>query len=345
MHQTKPLSFFLCLCIATTNLANAFEAGFRLEQFEDSQRARSILIDWWYPVANQTAQKYNYGLGSGKVVEDGSIAVGEFPLVVLSHGAMGAARNYSWIAEALARNGYVVAGISHYGESYVYGPATIDPSAVVRFWERSVDVSAALTYIEKHSTMAGSIDPGHIGFLGHSSGGATALSLAGVVFNLQHLASYCRSSRAAADRGCDYGDSDTDTPTQRPEDEVASKQSYLDNRITTFVALDPALGPGLTDFTGVDPANKMLIVGSVQNDFLPFQHHAELLGRGYPMSDLYKLDDGEGHFVYLNQCSQDIKANGVPLCEDREGVSRAIVHEKLTQLVLRHFNGSLQPTR
>ena len=32
---------------------------------------------------------------------------------------------------------------------------------------------------------------------------------------------------------------------------------------------------------------------------------------------LVALEHGEGHFVYLNSCTSDLSANGVPLCVDR----------------------------
>ena len=85
----------------------------------------------------------------------------------------------------------------------------------------------------------------------------------------------------------------------------------------------------------------MLIIGSVENDFLPFQHHARRLSEHFPNAQHHWLDRGEGHFIYLSECDLDIRANGVPLCEDRTGVSRASVHKQLTELVTGFFAGHL----
>ena len=118
--------------------------------------------------------------------------------------------------------------------------------------------------------------------------------------------------------------------------------SYADTRIRAFITLDPALGPGFFDYSGVDPTLNMLIVGSVENDFLPFQHHAARFAERFPNAESHWLTEGEGHFVYLNECDSDIEANGVPLCIDRAGVSRAAVHKALRGLILRFLDHSLE---
>jgi predicted dienelactone hydrolase len=164
MHLPYACDSLIVLTLCISGVVNAMEAGFTVEKFEDPTRERPVLIDWWYPVDGQPASRFDYGLGEGMVVESGEIEDGTFSLIVLSHGAMGAARNYSWIAEALARQGYVVAGVSHFGESYVYGPDTVDPAAVLRHWERPLDISAALSFIENQSIFSASIDMQHIGF-------------------------------------------------------------------------------------------------------------------------------------------------------------------------------------
>lgn len=326
--------FFTAITILISTVAGASESGFQLDTFEDAERNRPIAIDWWYPVENQPAKIFDYGLGQGQVVEAGPIAPGRFPLIVLSHGALGAARNYSWLAETLARNGYIVAGVSHFGESYVHGPQTVDPTAVLRSWERPLDISAAITYILEHSRFAQSINAHQIGFVGHSSGGATAMNLAGVLFDGEKIADYCAANVAPDDRGCDYADAE---PNQQ---RIPVIQSYADPRIQTLVALDPALGPGFFDYSNVDPALKMLVVGSADNDFLPLKHHAGNIAAKLPNTKTHWLKQGAGHFVYLNECDLDLKANSVPLCIDRNGVSRAAVHTELRALILQFLDNS-----
>ena len=93
------------------------------------------------------------------------------------------------------------------------------------------------------------------------------MSLAGVLFDDQKMEAYCQNAVAAADRSCDYAGDNGDAPAN----DVAQPPTtdFSDARIRTFVAPDPALGPGFSDFTAVDAEVRLLIVGSEQNDFLP----------------------------------------------------------------------------
>lgn len=313
-----------------SNLAHGMSAGFVLEEVDAEDSQRPILLDWWYPVEAEHGEAYNYGLGRGEVIEDGPLAPGVYPLVLLSHGAFGAARNYSWLAEHLAKQGLLVAGVSHYGESYVYGADTVDQSAVLRFWERPQDVSRALTFILAHSRFSASVDGARVSFVGHSSGGATALLLAGAQFDGEKLARYCNSNVAKEDHGCDYARN-----LSKPVQAVSPAADYGDTRIRRFVALDPALGPGFKGLSRMSPEIDFLVVGSVNNDFLPFKFHAEAVSKQLMNTRTLWLDEGEGHFVYLNECGLDMLAQNVPLCRDRAGVSRASVHERLKEAVAR----------
>ena len=352
MHLFRYILWATSLLFYLFNSAHisATAAGFDLEHFNDPSRNRQVMIDWWYPVEDQIAKRYHYGLGQGLAVEAGTIATGKFPLIMLSHGAFGAARNYSWLAEILAQNGYVVAGISHFGESYVYGPQTVDPSAVLRSWQRPLDISAALTFIQSSSRFRNSVDLQRIGYVGHSSGGATAMDLAGVTFDADKIASYCASEKSIHDLGCLYGRHNSSHPVKakadpqtnpnpNPNPNPKQKISNLaDNRISHFVALDPALGPGYSDFTQVSANAKMLIVGSIDNDFLPIEHHAKALAKHFNGAQTHWIADGAGHFVYLNECEADLNAQGVALCKDRDDVSRADIHKILAAKLLQFFH-------
>ncbi len=318
------------------------QAGFRQYQWRDSARKRPVWVDVWYPVAADTAeQPIVYGLGTGSAALDGAIDSRDppFPLIVMSHGALGAARDYGWIAEYLARRGFVVAGVSHFGESWIYGPDTIEPAAVTRLWMRPPDCSFAIDRILDHDDFTGRVDAARIGAIGHSSGGATAIALGGATFDPAALAAYCHSDAAAGDLGCKYGES---TGVAVPAPAQASA-SYRDARVRAIVALDPAAGPGYSTASLAAVRVPVFVVGSVQNDFLPFGNHAGRYAANLPRASLLKLDAGEGHFVYLNCATSELAANGVPLFIDRAGVERKAVHARLAPAIADFFVAALKP--
>ena len=185
---------------------STYPVGYTILHTRDLSRGRPVIIDAWYP-AIQTAREtpHDYGLGRGHVAERAPPVAGELrPVIVLSHGAFGSSRNYSWIGEYLAGNGYIVAGVSHFKESPVYGPETIDPASALQPWLRPQDCTFALDYLFSQSEFQKIADPARIGALGHSSGGATAIALGGAVFDPRAMQQYCVSDTTERDRGCVY---------------------------------------------------------------------------------------------------------------------------------------------
>ena len=322
-----------------------FPCGYATFWVHDAARSRPVVIDAWYPAAPSTTEdEHSYGLGTGRVAEEAHAAAGEFPAVLLSHGAFGAARNYAWIAEHLARSGFVVCGVSHFRESYVHGVETIDPSAVGQLDDRAQDCSFALDYLLEASPLRTAVDPHRVGALGHSSGGATVVALVGGAFDPVEMGRYCSSDHAQGDRGCGYGGA----PPARGSGTAGTMVRREDPRVRAVVALDPALGPGFDAVSLAAIAKPVHVVGSMHNDFLPVEHHAALLAGLIPGATFVGLDGGEGHFVYLNACTGDREANGVPLCRDRDGVDRGAVHGRLEPMIRAFFDAHLgvgeQPT-
>jgi len=310
--------------------------GYRIVRLDDAGRRRPVLLDVWYPCASGAVEtEHDYGMARGRVAENAAPEAARHPLVLLSHGAFGSARNYSWAAEHLARRGFVVVGVSHFRESPAYGPETIDPLFALQPWHRTRDCSFALDRVLAPDLFGQLVDPGRIGALGHSSGGATAIALGGARFDLAAMVRYCASVAARGDKGCAYAS--TGGPALSPPPE--SSADHRNDRIRAIVALDPALGPGH------DPAGVTVpvhLVGSVDNDFLPFEAHAGRYARLIPGASLTRLDHGEGHFVYLDPCTWDREANGVPLCRDRPGVERGRVHAMLQPVIARFFEEHLR---
>ena len=87
-----------------------------------------------------------------------------------------------------------------------------------------------------------------------------------------------------------------------------------------------------------------MVIGSVQNDFLPYRFHAGRFIERLSSAEVVRLDGGEGHFVYLDVCALPIEAMGVPLCTDRPTVERASVHASLAPSIERFLADRLQVT-
>ncbi|HEY1412721.1 MAG TPA: hypothetical protein VGF36_11305, partial [Rhodopila sp.] len=71
----------------------------------------------WYPSADKTTEN-EVGPFDMNVALNGTIAGGQHPLIVLSHGTGGMALNAYDTAIALAEAGFVVAAVTHTGDNY-----------------------------------------------------------------------------------------------------------------------------------------------------------------------------------------------------------------------------------
>jgi predicted dienelactone hydrolase len=312
-------------------------AGFTALRTEIPERSRPLHIDLWYPaVPNAEETIFHYQPGSiGKVALQADPAPGASPLIVLSHGVYGSARNYTWLAEGLARRGFIVAGVSHYGESPIYGTETVDPSGGRRPSERPRDCTAALDFVLAHPSFGGAADPLRVGAVGHASGGAAVLALAGAVFDPAAMREYCRSTDSHRDRGC----REAAVPLEEEGGQAAG--ALRDERVRAVAALDPSLGPGHNARSLSQVQVPVHIVATVENDFLPFEHHAGRYARLIPGASLTPLAHGEGHFVFVDECSGEERVDGVPVCRDRDGVQRSAVHARLEEILSRFFADSL----
>ena len=327
------LALIASACAGIQPNPKIYSAGYQTLRIHDANN-RPIALDIWFPESEAPEVIHNYGISKGSVAAGTTVSGDHLPVVLLSHGAMGAASNYSWIAEVLARRGYVVLGVSHSGESPAFGPSTVNPSTVSHFGDRTRDFNAALAYLLAQPAYASHVDAARIGLLGHSSGGTTVLMLAGGKFAPSDIATYCRTEAAKGDKSCVYPTAGAMDPKQAPE--------ALDLHVGAVVALDPALGMGFSKESLVGVTAPVLVIGSEQNDFLHFDTHAGRIMGLLPAAEHVTLQSGEGHFVYVDACDLPIQALGVPLCKDRDGVDRAKVHEQLSATIVAFFDRTLK---
>lgn len=217
--------------------AQPVAAGYEVLRITENNRP--IQLDIWYPSRDGNEREHNYGLSVGHVALGAEFSGVNVPVVLLSHGAFGAAANYSWLAEHLVRGGFLVLGVSHFGESPIFGAGTLRPESAARFDDRTRDLSGALKFLLERSHYATRLDHERLAAIGHSSGGASVLMLAGVEFSPMLLKGYCDSSASTTDKGCEYRNSDVDTISQ-----VLTTTSY---HFSALVVMDPAAGPGFSD--------------------------------------------------------------------------------------------------
>ncbi len=175
--------------------AAEFHAGFR--KFKLTYRPAEAEADverqvyLWYPTADEAPQhRYQGQVGYAKV--DAEVADGKHPLILFSHGFMGASDQSIFITEELARQGYIVAALDHADALRAKRdkPLAIPNFGDAKSWDdskfrdRREDVVALLERMlvvqsQKDSFLLNHIDVERIGAAGHSLGGYTVMGMIG----------------------------------------------------------------------------------------------------------------------------------------------------------------------
>lgn len=179
------------------------------------------------------------------VLEGAEIKIGQFPLVLISHGSGSRAEGMAWIAARLASEGFIVAGTNHPGTTS--GDST--PAETPRIWERTDDLSTLVTALTSSKDWTGTIDADKVGVLGFSLGGSAAMEIAGARADLQSYINYCDTFATSMDcqwfaGGRGYkNEEQIDVPKLDlgSIDKTRFEQQNRDPRIRSAVLVDPGL--------------------------------------------------------------------------------------------------------
>lgn len=156
----------------------------------DARHSNLLRVTVWYPAIGPE-REIDVGPSSdplfiaGRVAPDAPFAdTARHPLILLSHGFGGSARQMTWLGAPLARHGYVVVAVDHPGTN---GLDRITAEGAYAPWERAGDPAAALERALADVGLRSHIDADRIGVAAFSLGGFTALLEAGARTDFPHF--------------------------------------------------------------------------------------------------------------------------------------------------------------
>lgn len=138
----------------------AQSAGFRLIEVPAQGDNPAILGAMWYPCSTPPTD-INLGPLTIPGAKDCAVTGSRLPLVVISHGNLGAFFDHHDTAAALADAGFVVAAITHRGDSIPTLADAADPSVMLA---RPDDMQRLIDFMLGASPAASVIDSKRIGF-------------------------------------------------------------------------------------------------------------------------------------------------------------------------------------
>ena len=309
-------------------------------ELENKASGRKIVTELWYaPAGNPKAEDLSFRppLRPVTVARGAEPVSGKRPLIVVSHGNWGSRYSQGWLALKLVNSGYFVLSTSH--------PGTVgdDQTAAGRYrlWDRSRDVSFALDQVLKDPKWAALIDETRIGFVGHSFGGWTGVSLAGGRYDPARQRTFCERS-SKKDPYCDgtLKDDVSGIPATN------AGESFKDARIRAFyvMASGPAQGFAIDSLKSISAP---FVVDTAQFDEIlePLANSRTLAKQ---ISGAREVVRPVGHFAYVPECRPVVgkvlaAAAGIPICDDPAGVDRSVVHDQIASEVIRFFGKALPP--
>lgn len=361
----KPLATLLAaLGVASTVHAEAprgpYPVGLSLASYEDTSRrdwtdthARPLSTAVWYPAADGSRESawsvsiFNAGFNAQGAPLAPSPA--KLPLILLSHGTGGAAPTLGWLAETLAANGYIVAGVNHHGNTGAEPAYRLEGFMV--WWDRPRDISVLIDKLLADPRYGPRIDASRIGIAGFSLGGYTTLASVGARLSRDQWDKFCAD--AADDPSCKLppeiarDHSMEEVRRLLTQDDRMKKElqrmgdAYGDPRVKSAYAIAPVLGPALvTDSLAGIRVPVRIVVGTADDQAVPATT-AQPVAALIPKAELQLLPNVT-HYTFLSTCNALGRTVRGQLCTDPEGVDREVVHRQVSRDALDFFGRSLK---
>jgi predicted dienelactone hydrolase len=299
--------------------------GFRTLTAVDPIAHGELPIAVFYPAmvaGHASVGPYELAAGAGA-----PIAPGRWPLIALSHGHAGSMWGHHDLAEALARNGFVVAAVEHVGDSY-RGSDQFRSDRIA--FGRASQLSATIDAVLADPDLAPHVDGSRIGVAGFSAGGWTSLLMVGAHPDLTRIAPYC--ARHPEDRDLCGGPIQID---------LAAPPRTADPRVRAAFVMAPFAVPFGAGSFG-DVRAPIYLTWGTADHVLPPDENAARIAAALPSLVAQQPIAGADHFVFLSPCSAELAREAPMLCTDPEGIDRVQVHDQLATAAVAFFRNQLR---
>lgn len=258
-------------------------------------------------------------------------------LIVLSHGHGGSELAHASLAEALARDGYLVAALRHPGDNW-QDHSLLGKSPARYFTARPQQASRVIDALLQDPTwkdrIARDAKGPRVGAVGHSAGGYTVLALAGARTELQRLGAHCENNRADDPILCSLvrrGDPAV-TPTERVDQAVPA---LADSRVRAVVALAP-LGAVFSARSLASIRMPTLIYEAELDRYLVPRFHAEWIAQNASGVELRRVPNA-WHWAFMDIPGMPIPSPDGDIGADPPGFDRPAFLEQLSKEMSAYF--------
>lgn len=359
--RTPRLLLGILLC--TTAIASAQnKVGLTTRTFHPKEtrnwrgaQAKELHCTIWYPAAGSAVEtKQIIGPPDAPLFEAGSAmphaeftpSLSQLPLIVLSHGTGGSAKQLAWLGAALARAGFVAVAVDHPGNNATE-PYTAE--GFILWWERATDLTEIIDGILADGDIGPHIDTSRIGAAGFSIGGYTVLELAGARTDVSVLYDLCHAhpneTACRVPEMKDFSSPEQMLQTVRKssgESLARSTDSFRDARIKAVFAIAPALSETQTPDSLHQIRIPVEVVVGAADPIAPAANNADYLRANIHNARETVLPGQVAHYTFLDTCTAAGKSQLPVYCTDAGGVDRDAVHAQIAEMAVTFFTRGLR---
>ena len=348
--RTLPL-VMAAACVALLQpVANATEAGFRqitvAAKGADDKPAHFAL---YYPTSD-AARVIPMGPFPQNVAINGTPEPTAKGLIVISHGTASTEIGFATLAQALARNGYLVASVEHVGDTWQDQSmrATLGRYFAERPRQASRVIDTLIADPQWRARIASGADGRPlIGAVGHSAGGYTVLALAGGKPELSRMRTHCETEAEQDPVLCKMaraiGGASVQAGTAADGQENAQEVPVqADSRVRAVMALAP-MGVAFSASSLASITVPVAIYAGEKDTFLVPRFHALWVMQNMRGANArLQLVPNAGHYAFMNTPTMDLPSPDGSVAVDPQGFDRAAFLDRFSQESIAFFDKNLR---
>jgi predicted dienelactone hydrolase len=297
-------------------------AGIRAINIPGDAEGSALKGAIWYPCPQPPAE-VDFGSFALPGVKDCPLPDRKSPLIVTSHGRTGSFTGNHDTFEDLADAGFIVASISHPGDTAL-DPSRTDDLAI--YVTRPNDIKRVVDFMLGEPAFASSVDRERVGFFGFSRGAYTGLAVVGANPDWANVTERCQQI------------------TTHVCEQVRAKQFpgsvTHDPRIKAAVIVDP-ISVFFTDKSFGDVKIPVQLWASEFGGDGVVPHSVDIVDKNLPSKHEYRVVANSGHFTFLAPCPPAMAAELPRICVDANGFDRAAFHRQFNADVLAFLQAQL----
>ena len=341
--RALPLVIAVASALLLQPASNATEAGFRqmtvAASSADNKPAHFAL---YYPTPD-AAQVIPMGPFPQSVAINGAPASAVKGLIVISHGTASTETGFATLAQALARNGYLVASVEHVGDTWQDQSMRATPARY--FAERPRQASRVIDTVLADPQWRARLSNGAdgrplIGALGHSAGGYTVLALAGAKPVLSRMRTHCELEAALDPVLCKLSSSIGAAADGQADGQEEPVQA--DTRVRAVMALAP-MGAAFSASSLASISVPVAIYAGEKDSFLVPRFHAQWVMQNMRGTNTtLQVVPNAGHYAFMNTPTMDLPSPDGSVAADPKGFNRAAFLARMAQESVTFFDKNLR---